>query len=63
MSTTVLEDTGKAAAAAAVIVEQIHLLEKAALVGNLDVESRIDIAWELSDALEVLNSFRIRLRG
>jgi hypothetical protein len=64
MSTTVLAAAAKAADDAKLLLEQIHRLERAAIIGNdLDFEVRMDIAIEMGEALDRLNAYRVRVLG
>lgn len=49
---------------AAKLIDAIHRLERANLIGlPLDFETRMDIAYELREALDVLNPYAQRVLG
>jgi len=59
----VLADAPKAADDAKLLLEQLHRLERASVIGSLDFETRMDIAYELGDVLDRLNAYRVRVLG
>lgn len=64
MTNTVLTDAAKAADDAKLLLEQLHRLERANVIGHdLDFETRMDIAIELLEATDRLRNYALRVRG
>lgn len=63
MTADFLEEAPTRTQDAAKLVDVLHRLERANLIGTIGFEERIDIAYEMGELLERLDSYRLRVRG